>query len=91
MWKQLLLRLREDIRNLDSQVAYELVLQAAPADPSDEDYLQLINELWRNGKDEDSRLKAHQIVKDLWFKWPGYSFSALDEELRIGNTITTRI
>jgi hypothetical protein len=87
MRKQLLLRLREDIRSLDPQVAYELILQAAPADPSDEDYLRLINELWRNGKAEDSRLKASQIAKDLSFKWPSYSFSALDVELRIASTM----
>ena len=78
---QLLLRLRQEVAHLGGEGALELLLQAFPAQPGDDVYASVVNELWRNARDPESRRMASKVAGALQSQWPDAPWDSLAPDL----------
>lgn len=78
---QLLLRLRQEVAHLGGEGALDLLLQAFPTQPGDDVYASVVNELWRNARDPESRRMARKVAGALQSQWPDAPWDSLAPDL----------
>ena len=75
--EQLLLRLREEVRNFPGRDVLDVLLQTFPSEPDDVTYISVVKEFWRTAEDPDHRMHARKAVDALQSAWPDAPWDSL--------------